>query len=234
VTFDTGGISIKPAGGMDEMKMDMGGSAAVVGLMKALAAQKSKKDVVGIVGLAENMPSANAYRPGDIIRSYSGKHIEVLNTDAEGRLVLADCLTHIQKEYDPSFIVDLATLTGAMMVALAHEYTGVFVNDDKLWNGLNEAGTATGEKVWRMPLDDAYRKDVEGDIGDVRNLAKNGRWGGACTAAAFLEHFIDDKRKWAHMDIAGTAFSKGDLPLSAKGGTGVGVRLLENFVHHQK
>lgn len=234
VTFDTGGISIKPADGMDLMKMDMGGSAAVVGLMKALAAQNIKKDVIGIVGLAENMPSANAYRPGDIVKSYSGKHVEVLNTDAEGRLVLADCLTHIQKEYDPALIVDLATLTGAIMVALAYEYTGVFANDDNLWNGLNDAGTRTGEKVWRMPLDEAYRKDVESDIGDVRNLARNGRMGGACTAAAFLEHFIDENRTWAHMDIAATAFVKNDLPLGPKGATGVGVRLLECFVHDYK
>ena len=232
VTFDTGGISLKPGAGMDEMKMDMGGSAAVVGLMKSLALQKVKKEVVGIVGLAENMPSDRAYRPGDIVKSYAGKHIEVLNTDAEGRLVLVDCLTYMQQKYDPAMIVDLATLTGAMMVALAHEYTGVFVNDEKLWNGLNAAGSCTGEKVWRMPLDEAYRKDVESDIGDVRNLAKNGRYGGACTAAAFLEHFIDEGRAWAHMDIAGTAWVKSDGPLGPKGATGVGVRLLEDFVTH--
>jgi leucyl aminopeptidase len=231
VTFDTGGISIKPGANMDEMKMDMGGSASVVGLMKALALQKVKKNVVGIVGLAENMPSDRAYRPGDIIKSYKGKHIEVLNTDAEGRLVLVDCLTYMQEKFDPVSIVDLATLTGAMMVALAYEYTGAFVNDDKMWAALDEAGKETGEKLWRMPLDEAYRKDVESDIAAVRNLAKTGRWGGACTAAAFLEHFIDEGRKWCHLDIAGTAFSNKDLPLGPKGATGVGVRLLEKFVN---
>lgn len=239
VTFDTGGISLKPGAGMDEMKLDMGGSAAVVGTMKALAAQKSKKDVVGIVGLAENMPSSNAYRPGDIVKSYSGKHVEVLNTDAEGRLVLADCMTYIQEKFDPSFIIDLATLTGAIIVSLASEFSGVFVNDDKLWNEINEAGASTGEKVWRMPLDDFYRKNVESDIGDVRNLAKNGRWGGACTAAAFIEAFVDDKRKWAHIDIAGTAmvggsYGKSEFDLGPKGGTGVGVRLLEKLIFDHK
>ena len=230
VTFDTGGISLKPGAGMDAMKMDMGGSAAVVGLMKAVAVQKLKRDVVGIVGLAENMPSDRAYRPGDMVKSYQGKYIEVLNTDAEGRLVLVDCLSYLQEKFDPALIVDLATLTGAIRVALAHEYSGVFVNDDKLWKALEAAGTATGEKVWRMPLDEAYRKDVESDIGAVRNLAKNDRLGGACTAAAFLEHFIDEKRIWAHMDIAGTAFLKTDHPLGPKGATGVGVRLLDALV----
>lgn len=234
VTFDTGGISLKPGAGMDEMKMDMGGSAAVVGLMKSLALQKVKKDVVAIVGLAENMPSDRAYRPGDIIKSYSGKYIEVLNTDAEGRLVLVDCISYMQEKYDPAFIIDLATLTGAMMVALAHEYTGVFANDDKLWGEMDKAGNETGEKLWRMPLDEAYRKDVESDIGDVRNLAKNGRYGGACTAAAFLEHFIDKKRKWAHMDIAGTAWLKSDTSLGPKGATGIGVRVLNRFVQSYK
>ena len=239
VTFDTGGISLKPGAGMDEMKLDMGGSAAVVGLMKSLATQKSKKDVVGIVGLAENMPSSNAYRPGDIIESYNGKFIEVLNTDAEGRMVMADCLTYIQEKYDPSFVIDLATLTGAIIMALASEFSGVFVNNDKLWDKINTAGTETGEKVWRMPLDDFYRKNVESDIAAVRNLAKNGRWGGACTAAAFLESFIDEGRDWAHMDIAGTAmfggsYGKAEFDLGPKGGTGVGVRLLERLVHDYK
>ncbi len=239
VTFDTGGISLKPGEGMDEMKLDMGGSAAVVGLIKSLALQNAKKDVVGIVGLAENMPSHNAYRPGDVIKSYSGKHVEVLNTDAEGRLVLADCLTYIQEKYDPAFVIDLATLTGAIIVALASEFSGVFVNDDKLWDGLNEAGTRTGEKVWRMPLDEFYRKNVESDIGDVRNLAKNGRAGGACTAAAFIEAFIDEGRPWSHIDIAGTAmyggsYGKSEFDLGPKGATGVGVRLLEEFVSKWK
>ena len=230
VTFDTGGISLKPGNGMDEMKMDMGGSAAVVGLMKALAAQKIKKNVIGIVGLVENMPSSNAYRPGDIIGSYKGKHIEVLNTDAEGRLVLVDCLTYVQEKYDPVRVVDLATLTGAIMVALGYEYSGVFVNDDEMWAEMDQAGKVTGEKLWRMPLDESYRKQVESDVADVRNLGKKDRWGGACTAASFLEHFIDEGRSWAHMDIAGTAWDKADSALSPKGATGVGVRVLEEMV----
>jgi leucyl aminopeptidase len=232
VTFDTGGISLKPGASMDEMKTDMGGSAAVVGLMKSLALQKINKNVVGIVGLAENMPSDRAYRPGDIVKSYKGKHIEVLNTDAEGRLVLVDCLTYIQEKFDPVSIVDLATLTGAIMVALGYEYTGAFVNDDTLWAGLEASAKATGEKAWRMPLDETYRKDVESDIASVRNLAKTERWGGACTAAAFLQHFIDEGRIWAHLDIAGTSLVKADTDLCCKGGTGVGVRLLENYVHN--
>lgn len=229
VTFDTGGISIKPGAGMDEMKMDMGGSAAVVGLMKTLALRKAKANVVGVVGLAENMPSANAYRPGDVLKSYSGKTIEVLNTDAEGRLVLADCLTHIQKEYKPEFIIDLATLTGAMMVALGHEYCGTFVNDDALWKGLEKASAATGEKLWRMPLDKAWNKEVESDVADIQNLGKS-RYAGACTAAAFLEYFVDEGRKWAHMDIAGTAWRKSDQPTVPKYGSGFGVRVLNNLV----
>ncbi len=230
VTFDTGGISIKPGAGMDEMKMDMGGSAAVVGTMKALAARKAKVNVVAIVGLAENMPSSNAYRPGDIVTSLSGKTIEVLNTDAEGRLVLADCLTHMQKKYKPEIIIDLATLTGAMMVALAHEYCGTFVNDDGLWSEMEKASAKTGEKLWRMPLDEVWKKDMESNVADVQNLGKGGRYGGACTAAGFLEHFIDDGVKWAHMDIAGTAWRKSDKPTSPKYGSGFGVRVLNNWI----
>lgn len=234
ITFDTGGISIKPGASMDEMKSDMGGSAAVVGLMKALALQDVKKNVVGIVGLAENMPSDRAYRPGDIVKSYKGKHIEVLNTDAEGRLVLVDCLTYIQEKFDPVSLIDLATLTGAIMVALGLEYTGAFVNDDDLWAGLEKAAAETGEKTWRMPLDEIFRKDVESDIASVRNLAKTGRWGGACTAAAFLEHFIDEGRVWAHLDIAGSSLVKSNTDICVKGATGVGVRLLESYVHNVK
>ena len=230
VTFDTGGISIKPGAGMDEMKMDMGGSAAVVGTMKAIALRKSKANVVAIVGLAENMPSHNAYRPGDIVKSYSGKTIEVLNTDAEGRLVLADCLTYGQEIAKPAAIIDLATLTGAMMVALGHEYCGSFVNNDQLWSKMESSSTRTGEKLWRMPLDEVFKKDMEGSFGDLQNLGKSGRFAGACTAAGFLEHFINDGTAWAHMDIAGTAWIKGERPTVPKFGTGFGVRVLNDLI----
>jgi len=230
VTFDTGGISLKPGAGMDEMKMDMGGSAAVAGLMKTLALRKAKCNVVSIVGLAENMPSSNAYRPGDILKSYSGKTIEILNTDAEGRLVLADCLTYIQQHYNPSFVINLATLTGAMMVALGHEYCGTFVNNDSLWKQLEKSSATSGEKLWRMPLDDVWSKEVESVIADVQNLGK-GRFGGACTAASFLEHFIEKETKWAHMDIAGTAWRKSDQPTVPKYGSGFGVRVLNDLVN---
>ena len=230
VTFDTGGISIKPGAGMDEMKMDMGGSAAVVGTMKSLALNKVKQDVVAIVGLAENMPSHNAYRPGDIIGSLSGKTIEVLNTDAEGRLVLADCLTHIQNKFKPRYIIDLATLTGAMMVALGHEYCGTFVNDDKLWKNMEDASAATGEKLWRMPLDDVWKEAMVSNVADLQNLGKTGRYGGACTAAGFLEHFIENDTPWAHMDIAGTAWRKSDQPTIPKYGSGFGVRILTELI----
>lgn len=230
VTFDTGGISLKPGAGMEEMKMDMGGSAAVVGLMKSLAMRKSKANVVGIVGLVENMPSARAYRPADIITSYAGKTIEVLNTDAEGRLVLADTLSYVQDVYKPKVIVDLATLTGAMMVALGHEFCGTFVTDDKLWANMEEASAKTGEKLWRMPLDPEWKKEMEGSISDVQNMAKSGRWAGACTAAGFLWHFIKKDVQWAHMDIAGTAWVKKDRDTVPKYGTGFGVRVLDQMV----
>ncbi|MEM7651420.1 MAG: leucyl aminopeptidase [Pseudomonadota bacterium] len=229
VTFDTGGISLKPGAGMDEMKMDMGGSAAVVGLIKTLALRKAKVNAVGIVGLAENMPASNAYRPGDILTSYNGKTIEVLNTDAEGRLVLADCLTYMQQEYKPEFVINLATLTGAMMVALGHEYCGAFVNDNDLWKQMEKASEISGEKLWRMPLDPAWKKEVESAVADVQNLGKS-RYAGACTAAAFLEHFIEDGTKWAHMDIAGTAWRKSDQPTVPKFGSGFGVRVLNDMV----
>lgn len=230
VTFDTGGISIKPGPGMEEMKMDMGGAAAVTGLMKALATRKAKVNVVAVAGLAENMPSDNAYRPADILKSYSGKTIEVLNTDAEGRLVLADCLTYVQKTYKPRLIIDLATLTGAMIVALGHEYCGAFVNDDKLWKQLQGASKGTGEKLWRMPLDELWRKEMEGSMTDLQNMARSGRDAGSCTAAGFLEHFIEGNTPWAHLDIAGTAWRKSDQPTVPKFGTGYGVRLLNQFV----
>ncbi|MGB4056664.1 MAG: leucyl aminopeptidase [Alphaproteobacteria bacterium] len=233
VTFDTGGISMKPAAGMEEMKMDMAGAAAVVGAMKALATRKAKANVIGIVGLAENMVSGRATRPSDIITSLSGKTIEVLNTDAEGRLVLADALTYIQDKYKPHTIVDLATLTGAIMVALGYEYCGTFSNDDGLWSGLQKAGKDTGEKLWRMPLDEAFKKDMESPMADLQNLSKSGRFAGACTAAGFLECFIDKGTKWAHMDIAGTAWIKADRPTVPKFGTGFGVRTLERLVANE-
>lgn len=223
ITFDTGGISLKPGGGMDEMKMDMGGSAAVVGAIKALALRKAKANVIGIVALAENMPSDRAYRPGDIITSLAGKTIEVLNTDAEGRLVLCDSLTYVQKKYKPRIIIDLATLTGAIIVALGNEYCGSFVNSDDLWSKIDKAGKATGEKFWRMPLDEHYRKDVESKVADLRNIGTIGK-GGSCTAAAFLEWFIEDDTPWAHLDIAGTGMS------SSIGGTGFGVRTLDRLI----
>lgn len=234
VTFDTGGYSIKPAAGMEEMIMDMGGSAAVVGLMKALAVRKVKENVIGIVGLAENMVSDHSYRPGDIITSLSGKTIEVLNTDAEGRLVLCDALTYVQNTYKPSMIVDLATLTGAIMVALGYEYAGVFANDDTLWASLDKAGKASGEKVWRMPLDEAYRNEMRSKTADLQNLGNLGRYGGACSAAGFLEHFIENGTKWAHIDIAGTAWWKSDRATTPKGATGFGVRLLYKLVTDTK
>ena len=230
VTFDTGGISLKPGANMDEMKMDMGGSAAVVGLMKTLAMRKAKADVVAVVGLAENMPSARAYRPGDIITSYSGKTIEVLNTDAEGRLVLADCLTHIQKEYSPRFVIDLATLTGAIMVALGHEYCGTYANKETLWKQMESASGRTGEKLWRMPLDPEWNKQVKSDVADLQNIGKIARLAGSCTAAAFLQSFIDEGRDWAHMDIAGTAWRKSDQPIVPKHGSGFGVSVLNDLV----
>ena len=229
ITFDTGGISIKPAAGMDEMKMDMGGSAAVIGAFKALALRKAKANVVGIVALAENMPSDRAYRPGDIVTSLSGKTIEVLNTDAEGRLVLCDSLTYIQRTHKPRAIIDLATLTGAIIVALGHEYCGAFVNDNKLWEQLEQSGKDSGEKLWRMPLDESFRKSMESRVADLKNIADTSRSGGACTAAGFLESFIDDNTPWAHLDIAGTA-------MSSKGGTGFAVRTLERLIadHYEK
>lgn len=223
VTFDTGGISIKPAAGMEEMKVDMHGAATVVGLMKTLALRGADEHVVGVVGLAENMPSGNAFRPGDIIKTLAGKTVEVLNTDAEGRLVLADCLTHVQNTYNPRTVIDLATLTGAMVVALGSEYTGVFANDEKFWSQMQEASTVTGEKIWRMPLDPAWKKQMESKIADLQNMGVKGRDAGACVAAGFLEHFIDEGRIWSHWDIAGTGMSK-------EGGTGVGVQTLDELV----
>lgn len=228
VTFDTGGISIKPSGGMEEMKWDMGGAGVVIGLMKALAGRKAKVNVVGVVGLVENMPSGNAQRPGDVVTSYSGQTIEVLNTDAEGRLVLADALWYTQKHFKPKFIVDLATLTGAVIVALGTSRAGLFSNDDKLAEQLFKTGEKTGEEVWRLPLGDVYDKQINSDIADMQNIGKD-REAGSITAAQFLKRFVNDTT-WAHLDIAGTAWSKKDTDITPKGGTGYGVRLLNQLI----
>lgn len=230
ITFDTGGYSIKPAGGMEDMIMDMGGSAAVVGTMKALARSKAKANVIGIVGLAENMISGNAYRPGDIVTSLSGKTIEVYNTDAEGRLVLCDALTYVQRKFKPAAIIDLATLTGAIMVALGYEYAGVFASDDGLWQKLDAASKDSGEKIWRMPLDEVYRKAMDGQAADLNNVGSMARWAGACTAAGFLQHFIEGDTPWAHIDIAGTAWNKAAKGTQTKGASGYGVRLLHRMI----
>ena len=227
VTFDTGGISIKPAAGMGDMKWDMGGAGAVAGLMMALAGRKAKANVVGLIGLVENMPDGNAQRPGDIVTSMSGKTIEILNTDAEGRLVLADVLWYCQQRFKPAFMVDLATLTGAIIVSLGHEYAGLFANDDALAKNLIAAGEATGEKVWRMPLAGAYDKMIDSDIADVKNIG--GRDAGSITAAQFLQRFTNGV-PWAHLDIAGMAWSSKDSDTVPKGGTGYGVRLLDRLV----
>ncbi len=227
VTFDTGGISIKSAGGMEDMKWDMAGAGTVIGLMAALAGRRAKVDAIGLVGLVENMPSGNAQRPGDVVTSYSGQTIEVINTDAEGRLVLADVIWYAQQKYDPKFIVDLATLTGAIIIGLGHEYAGLFSNDDALVQKLTAAGQSTGERVWRMPLDEAYDKQIRSDIADMKNVG--GRPGGSITAAQFIQRFVNGK-PWAHLDIAGMAWSSKDAPTVPKGATAYGVRLLDTLV----
>lgn len=227
VCFDSGGISIKPAGGMEDMKWDMGGAGVVTGLMKALAGRKAKVNAVGLIGLVENMPSGTAQRPGDVVTSMSGQTIEVINTDAEGRLVLCDVLTYAQKEYKPREIIDLATLTGAIIIALGSEHAGLFSNDDDLSVAITTAGMATGEKVWRLPLGDAYDKQIKSDIADMKNVG--GREAGSITAAQFLQRFVKDT-PWAHIDIAGVTWSKKDSPTVPKGGTAFGVRLLNQLV----
>ena len=226
VTFDSGGISIKPAPGMEDMKWDMAGAAAVIGLMSALAGRKARANVVGVVGLTENMLSGAAQRPGDVVRSLSGQTIEVQNTDAEGRLVLADAIWYAQDRFSPAFTVDLATLTGAIIVSLGHEYAGMFSNDDALAAKLQAAGQASGEGVWRMPLGEAYDKLIRSDIADMKNIG--GRPGGAIIGAQFIQRFV--RGPWAHLDIAGMAWSSKDGPLTPKGATAYGVRLLDRLV----
>ena len=229
VTFDTGGYSLKPARFMEDMTYDMAGSAAVVGLMKSLALRKAKINAVGVVGLVENMVSGIAQRPGDIVKSYSGKTIEVLNTDAEGRLVLADALTFTEKKFKPKFIIDLATLTGAIIVCLGSEYAGLFSNDDKLSTQILNAGEKVEEKLWRMPLHKNYDKLMNSKNADVQNINYVGG-AGSTTAAQFLQRFILNKTPWAHLDIAGMAFSKYGGALNSGGATGFGVRLLNQLI----
>ena len=229
VCFDTGGISLKPAKFMEDMTYDMAGSATVVGLMKSLALRKAKVNAVGVVGLVENMPGGNAQRPGDIVKSYSGKTVEILNTDAEGRLVLADALTYTEEKYKPKFIVDLATLTGAIIVSLGSEYAGLFSNDNKLSNQLIDVGEKTEEKVWRMPLNKNFDKLIDSKNADMQNINYIGG-AGSTTAAQFLQRFILNKPPWAHLDIAGMAFSKDGGALNSGGATGYGVRLLNKLI----
>jgi leucyl aminopeptidase len=229
VTFDTGGISIKPSADMDEMKYDMAGSGVVIGLMKALALRKANVNVVGIMGMVENMPSGSAQRPGDVVTSMSGQTIEILNTDAEGRLVLADALWYTQDRFKPQVMIDLATLTGAIKVALGQEYAGLFSNNHDVAAKLMKAGDDVGEPVWRLPLGVAYDKDIDSDIADMKNLG-SGRGAGSITAAQFLQRFVNET-PWAHLDIAGMAWDKKDKPLSGKGATSFGVRLLNKYIH---
>ncbi|MBI2706763.1 MAG: leucyl aminopeptidase [Proteobacteria bacterium] len=228
VTFDSGGLSLKPANSMEDMKYDMAGAGVVIGLMKALALRKAKVNVVGVIGLVENMPSGTAQRPGDVVTSLSGQTIAVMNTDAEGRLVLADALWYTQSRFKPKLMVDLATLTGAIIVGLGFERAGLFASDDALAKKLTAAGEDVSELLWRMPLDEAYDKDINSDIADVQNVSSS-RGGGSITAAKFLQRFTN-KVPWAHLDIAGLAWAEKDLPLCAKGASGFGVRLLDRFV----
>jgi leucyl aminopeptidase len=228
VTFDTGGISIKPAAGMEAMKWDMGGAGAVVGAMKALALRKAKANVVGICGLVENMPGGNAQRPGDVVTTMSGQTVEVINTDAEGRLVLADAITYVQRNYKPSTIIDLATLTGAILISLGHEWAGLFANDEDLAATLQKAGEETSDKLWRMPLAEPFDRLIDSPIADMKNVGP--REGGSITAAQFIQRFVENGVKWAHIDMAGKAWSDKAGSTYDKGATGFGVRLLDQYV----
>lgn len=228
VTFDSGGISIKPATNMGDMKQDMAGAAAMVAAMKSIALQNIKVNVVAVVGLVENMPSGAAYRPGDVIKSMSGQTVEVNNTDAEGRLVLADCLTYIQHEFKPEYVVDMATLTGAIVVALGNTFAGLFANSSKLTTEIQRAGEYTGERVWLMPMDKEYDKQMDSNIADMKNTG--GRAGGSATAACFLRRFVEKNTKWAHIDIAGMDLTDGSKLLYPKGASGFGVRLINRVI----
>jgi len=228
VTFDTGGISIKPAAGMEAMKWDMGGAGAVSGALKALALRKAKANVVGICGLVENMPGGNAQRPGDVVTTMSGQTVEVINTDAEGRLVLADALTYVQRNFKPSTIIDLATLTGAILVSLGHEWAGLFSNNEELASSLLKAADETGDKLWRMPLAEPFDRLIDSPIADMKNVGP--REGGSITAAQFIQRFIESGLRWAHVDMAGKAWSDKASATYEKGATGYGVRLLDQYV----
>jgi leucyl aminopeptidase len=228
VTFDTGGISIKPAQNMEAMKWDMGGAGAVAGAMKALASRKAKANVVGVCGLVENMPDGNAQRPGDVVTTMSGQTVEVINTDAEGRLVLCDAMTWTQKTFKPKLMVDLATLTGAMVITLGHEYAGIFSNDETLAADLIKAAEASGDKLWRQPLAEPYDRLIDSQIADMKNVGP--REAGSITAAQFLQRYVEDGVAWAHLDIAGMAWSDKAKPTYDKGATGYGVRLLDQFI----
>jgi len=229
VCFDSGGISIKPSAGMEEMKWDMGGAAVTVSIIKYLSEIKTSFSYAGIVGLVENMPSGTAYKPGDIIKSYKGINVEVLNTDAEGRLVLADIITYGCEVYKPKIVIDFATLTGAIMVALGQHYAGMFSNDDNLSDALYQSGIETNEKVWRMPLHDDFDKELNSPFVDLKNIGA-GRYGGSVTAAQFLQRFIPPKTKWAHLDIAGTTWKNSGDILNSKGATGFGLTLIADFI----
>jgi leucyl aminopeptidase len=229
VCFDTGGISIKPAGGMEDMKWDMGGAGAVTGAMKLLAGRKARANVVGVCALVENMPDGNAQRPGDVVKTMSGQTVEVINTDAEGRLILCDAMWYAQEKFKPQAMVELSTLTGAIIVSLGHERAGLFSNNTALSNKLRAAGSEIGEKLWRMPLGPKYDKLIDSDIADMKNVS-NGRDGGSITAAQFLQRFVQEGVAWAHLDIAGMAWSKKDTATVPKGATAFGVRLLDRFV----
>lgn len=228
VTFDSGGISIKPGAGMEDMKFDMGGAAAVAGALRSLAGRKAKTRVVGICGLVENMPSGTAQRPSDVVTTMSGQTVEVLNTDAEGRLVLCDAMHWVQEQYSPEVMIDLATLTGAMIIALGFEHGGCFSNDDGLAEELLEAGRKSGDKLWRLPLAKAYDKLIDSPLADMKNVGP--REAGSITAAQFLQRFVHDGVKWAHLDIAGMVWMKSASHLWDKGATGFGVRLLDRFI----
>ena len=228
ITFDTGGISIKPAQGMEAMKWDMGGAGAVAGAMKVLASRKAKANVIGVCALAENMPDGNAQRPGDIVTSMSGQTIEVINTDAEGRLVLCDAMTWTQRQYKPEVMIDLATLTGAMIISLGHEYAGMFCNDDGLAERLLAASGRSGDRLWRLPMGEAYDKIMDSPIADMKNSA--GREAGSITAACFLGRFVEEGVKWAHLDVAGMVWADKPSHLYDKGATGFGVALLDRYI----
>jgi leucyl aminopeptidase len=229
VCFDTGGISIKPAGGMEDMKWDMGGAGAVVGAMRLIAGRKAKANVVAVCALVENMPDGNAQRPGDVVKSMSGQTIEVINTDAEGRLILCDAMWYAQQKFKPQAMVELSTLTGAIIIALGHERAGLFSNDTPLSDKLRAAGSEIGEKLWRMPLGPKYDKLIDSEIADMKNVG-GGRDAGSITAAQFLQRFVQDGVAWAHLDIAGMAWSNKGDNTTPKGATAYGVRLLDRFV----